>query len=439
RDDATAAALAELREAAGALPSPEAPVPPAELPAYIHAQNLVEADVVFQPDGPETHLDLLAEAYRIEPGDTDVLAAYAQYLTLLGLPGVAADLLWARVEADPGHREQSMLLGTVLLHKADADDLSRLAALVAPVDRAQAHWYRAHLAVTQGQWADCVRECEAIVTLDDSALNTRRMWAAAAVELGDFETAQRVWTELLDRVDPGEDADEARRAQSSDHWGLIVAATANGDWAAVRERCAFLGIGLATAEGPVDERWHPVELRHQGPEGRFAVYAVRTGPATAVVEAVTGPESPFNYGDLVVVDPTPLEEPPEDPERQETWHPSYAVVTVLQPGGYLPYVIDGVDPGERFGAFSEALRERGFGLWIYSGEEYLLTPPGASEPVPGVFAGIAVPPGVGAAEAGALLTELTAGWPHPLAWLDLAEAAGEDPAPHLKIIADYGL
>jgi hypothetical protein len=50
-----------------------------------------------------------------------------------------------------------------------------------------------------------------------------------------------------------------------------------------------------------------------------------------------------------------------------------------------------------------------------------------------------VPPTAGSAEADALLTRLTKRWKHPLAWLDLATAAGAETAPHEETVRRYGL
>jgi hypothetical protein len=59
-----------------------------------------------------------------------------------------------------------------------------------------------------------------------------------------------------------------------------------------------------------------------------------------------------------------------------------------------------------------------------------------------VFAAVAVPLGITAAEANERLRDLTATWPHPLSWLALAEAAGVDEselARHRTITATYDL
>lgn len=429
-----------MRRDAEAIAEPELPVDVERLPGYLEALGVAAPDGSYQPADPERNLDLLAVAHERAPDDPRVLGLLAQYLSVLGLPWKAARLLWERVEADPGNDDRNRLLGDVLLRGKDGEGIKRLAALVAPTDPAQAHWFRASWAADQAEWADVVRECAAVAALDDSVVNTRRMWAHAAREMGDFTTVQRLWTELLERTVDDEGAEDHLRAHPSDRWSLMIAATVNGDWAAVRAQCAVVGIELDSAEGVIDELWHPVELRYDRPDGRLTVLAVRTGPATARVESVTRPGAPLNHGDLVVIDPAALEPPPESEEEREGWYPPVAAVRLLQPGGYRTYFVDGVHPGgEALEAFIDALREGGYGVWIYTDEDYQVFPPGASETVTGVYAGVAVPPAAGAQAAHALLTKLTAGWEHPMSWHPLAVDAGQDVEHHAKVAEDYDL
>ncbi|HEY1175643.1 MAG TPA: hypothetical protein VGF17_05770, partial [Phytomonospora sp.] len=440
KDIPTMSDFLAVRRAAEALPAPDLPVTVEHLPGYLEALGVAGEDGSYQPADPEQNLDLLAVAHEQAPDDPRVLGLLAQYLSVLGLPWKAAALLWERVEADPGDDDRNRLLGDVLLRAKDGDGIKRLAALVAPADPAQAHWFRATWAADQGEWADVARECAGVVALDDTVVNTRRMWAHAARELGDFETSQRLWAELLDRASDAPDAENHLRAHPSDRWALIITATVNGDWAAVRAQCAAIGIELDTPEGVIDERWHPVELRYDRPDGRLTVLAIRTGPATARVESVTRPGAPLNHGDLVVIDPAVLEQPPEDEEDREGWYPPVAAVRLLQPGGYRTYFVDGVHPGaETLDAFIDALRENDYGVWVYTDEDYQLFPPGAEATVTGVYIGVAVPPAAGAEAAHELLTRLTTGWEHPMSWHSLAVDAGRDVEHHAKIAEDYDL
>ncbi|MEV0645256.1 hypothetical protein AB0I28_08320 [Phytomonospora sp. NPDC050363] len=439
KDTATGRDFIAMRRDAEALPAPELPVDVEHLPGYLEALGVAAEDGSYQPADPERNLDLLTVAHEREPEDPQVLALVAQYLSVLGLPWKAARILWERVEADPGNDDRNRLLANVLTRGRDAEGIARLASLVAPRDPAQAHWYRASWAAEQGEWAEAARECEALVAVDDSVVNARRMWATAARELGDFETAQRVWTEVLERTDD-EAESPVHHTQPADRWSLIIAATVNGDWAAVRGQCAEIGIDLDTPEGPIDERWHPVELRYDRPDGRVVVLAIRTGPATARVESVTRPGAPLNHGDLVVIDPAALEPPPEKEEDRDGWYPAVAAVRLLAPGGFRTYFVDGAHPGpEAFEAFLDALREQGYGVWLYTDEDYQIFPPDAEDTVTGVYTGVAVPPTASAAQAHRLLTELTKDWEHPMSWLSLAVDAELDADHHAKVAQDYDL
>jgi hypothetical protein len=274
------------------------------------------------------------------------------------------------------------------------------------------------------------------------------MAAAAATELGDHAAAQRFYQEVLEHAPPAEGTPpelQHRTVQPSDLWMLITAASANRDWAAVRSAGARLGLAFARPDGPVDEEWQYVIVRAQRDNGAPAdVPAVRTGPATARVLAVLGEDVPLNHGDVVVFTPELLEPAPEDDAPQhekERWRPVFRFLTLLDPAGYTTWFTDGAWPGdESWQALRRGLREHGFAVWAYSGDQYLITDPVTGDvTLPGLYAAVGVPPTASAAEADALLHRLTAGWPHPLSWLELARAASADPAPHEEAIQRYGL
>ncbi|MFD8788799.1 tetratricopeptide repeat protein [Kitasatospora sp. NPDC059599] len=442
RTDGVAEEVAALRAAAEALPQPELPVPPDELAAY-----LAEAGVPV-----ETGVDLVSVAldrYRGEQaGATGTTVQLATLLGGLGHARAAADLLWQRLEADPEDRELTGTLGEMLIGARDADGVRRLADRLAVTAPADAHWTRARWAVAESRWAEALEQCEAILALDDAVLNTRRLAARAATELGDHATAQRLHQELLERALPaGEVAEEEshRTVQEPDLWHLITAATANRDWAVVRSTGALLGIEFDEPDGPVDEEWQLVTVRATRTNGATAdLPAVRTGPATARILPVLGEDLTLNHGDVVVFAPALLERPPAedaDEEERQHWRPAFELLTLLDPAGYTTYWIDGGWPGdEPWGTLRERLQEAGYAVWAYSGDQYRITDPADDdETLPGIYAALGVPPTASAAEADALLHRLTGHWPHPLAWAALAEAAGADVARHEEIVERYGL
>ncbi len=465
RTDGVSQEVAALRAAAEALPEPELPVPPGELAAH-----LAEVQVPY-----ETGADLLSVAldrYRGEQaGATGLAVLLATVLGGLGHARAAADLLWQRLEADPEDQELAGTLGEMLIEARDAEGIRRLADRTAATAPADAHWIRARWAAAEGRWAETLEQCEAILALDDEVLNTRRLAARAATELGDHATAQRLYQELLERAlpagggpeggsedaaeeaseDASEDAaedgseDGHRTVQEPDLWHLITAASANRDWAAVRSAGTLLGIEFDEPEGPVDEEWQLITVRAARTNGATAdLPAVRTGPATARILPVLGDDLTLNHGDVVVFAPALLERPPAEDapeEEQRHWRPVFEMLTLLDPAGYTTYWIDGGWPGdERWGTLREELQEAGYAVWAYSGDQYRITDPAEDgDTLPGIYAALGVPPTASAAEADALLHRLTSGWPHPLAWPALAEAAGADLARHEEIVERYGL
>ncbi|MFJ9441858.1 hypothetical protein ACIRRH_08290 [Kitasatospora sp. NPDC101235] len=442
RTDGVSEEVAALRAAAEALPEPELPVPPGELTAH-----LAEIQVPY-----ETGADLLSVAldrYRGEQaGATELAVLLATVLGGLGHARAAADLLWRYVEDDPADRELTGALGEMLIEARDSEGVRRLADRVAVSAPADGHWIRARWAAAEGRWAEALEQCRVILALDDEVLNTRRLAAHAATELGDHATAQRLYLELLERAVPAGDAgdeDGHRTVQEPDLWHLITAASANRDWAVVRSTGALLDIEFDEPEGPVDEEWQLVTIRATRTNGATSdLPALRTGPATARILPVLGDDLTLNHGDVVVFAPALLERPPAEDapeEERQHWRPVFGLLTLLDPAGYTTYWIDGGRPGdEPWSALREELHEAGYAVWVYSGDQYRITDPAEDgDTLPGVYAALGVPPTASAAEADALLHRLTGGWPHPLAWPELAKAAGADLARHEEIVERYGL
>ncbi|MBO1415497.1 hypothetical protein [Streptomyces sp. FH025] len=442
RTDGVTEEVAALRAAAEALPVPELPVPPGELVAH-----LAEAQVPY-----ETGADLLSVAldrYRGEQaGATELAVLLATVLGGLGHARAAADLLWGWLDADPGSEVLTGTLGQALIEAGDADGVRRLADRLADTSPADAHWIRARWAAAEGRWAEVLEQCGAMLALDPTLVNTRRLAASAATELGDHATAQRLYQELLEHARPAEETapEEGHQAvRESDLWHLITAASANRDWAVVRTTGARLGMEFDAAEGPVDEEWQLVAVRTARTDGSpVDVAAVRTGPATARILPVLREDVPLNHGDVVVFGPALLEQPPAEDapeEERRSWQPVFGLLTLLDPAGYTTHWIDGAWPGdEAWTELRERLQEADFALWAYSGEQYRITDPAQEDgTLPGVFAAVGVPPTASAAEADALLHRLTGHWPHPMAWTSLAKAAGADVARHEEVSERYGL
>ncbi|GAA2838147.1 hypothetical protein GCM10010441_73090 [Kitasatospora paracochleata] len=436
RTDGVADRVADLRAAAEALPRPDLPVP---------AKDLVDWLGETGPD-PETGADLLAAALaELGERDTVLVANLAAALGSLGHARAVTELLWAQLELDPGHEDLVNLLGSVLLDAEDGDGVRRLADRLAATSPSDSAWLLARFAAAQGRWAEVGEHCAAVLAHEPEAINTRRLASSAATRRGDHAEAQRILEELVEHAlpDSGDTPPELahRTLRPADLWHLVTAASANRDWAAVRAAGARLDLTFTTDSGPVDEEWELITLRATRANGTTADLPVlRTGPATARVLPVLGDELPLNHRDTVVFAPALLNEPPA-PGQEEHWRPVFELLTLLDPAGYTTYWLDGGWPGdEPWSDLRTALQAEGYGLWAYSGDQYAITDPADEDgSLPGVYAAFGVPPTASAADADALLLRLTADWPHPLSWLDLAEAAGADPGRHREIVERYGL
>ncbi|GJF29688.1 hypothetical protein KNE206_23880 [Kitasatospora sp. NE20-6] len=437
RTDGVADRLAELRKTAESLPLPEVPVPAADLPEWLGGRQVTY----------EAALDHFAAASEESAEAAALLAPQtARALDALGHPRAAADLLWARVADDPADEQLRGMLGQVLIDAEDADGIRRLAELLMPEHPSEAYWLRARHAAAEGRWEETGEHCDSLLAYEPDALNTRRLAATAATRLGDHARAQRLYLELLEHAAPAgtEGEEEHRTVQEPDLWHLITAATANRDWAVVRSTGALIGIEFDAPEGPVEEEWQMVTVRATRTNGATVdLPAVRTGPATARIVPVLGEDVPLNHRDVVVFGPALLNERPDG--EDDDWQPVFGQLTLLDPAGYTTHWLDGAWPGDdAWYALREDLAGAGYGLWAYSGNQYRVTDPGAAgkdadEDLPGIYAALGVPPTASSADADALLLRLTASWPHPLSWLDLARAAGSDTARHEDIVRRYGL
>ncbi|MFD0276609.1 hypothetical protein ACFVHB_22260 [Kitasatospora sp. NPDC127111] len=448
RTEGVAEQVAQLRAAAEALPVPEPAVPPGELLAHLGAAGVPI----------ETGADLLSAALDTcrqgqagevdRAGVTGIAVQLAGVLGSLGHARAAADLLWQQLDADPADEDLIGMLGAALVEAGDGDGVRRLADRLAETSPADGHWVRARWAGAEGRWAEVVEHCEAILAEHPDRINTRRVAGAAATELGDHAAAQRYYQDLLTHALPVEGTPEEelhRTVQQPDLWHLITAATANRDWAVVRSTGALLGIEFDEPEGRVDEEWQLVTVRATRTDGATAdLPAVRTGPATARILPVLGDDLTLNHGDVVVFAPALLTEPPAEDapeEERRSWRPVFELLTLLDPAGYTTYWVDGGWPGdEAWNELREQLGRSGYAVWAYSGDHYGITDPEVDGgTLHGIYAAVGVPPTAHAADADALLHRLTGSWPHPLAWLDLARAAGADTARHEEVIERYGL
>ncbi|MBB6475111.1 tetratricopeptide repeat protein [Sphaerisporangium rubeum] len=423
--DGVAERVAELRAAADAATPLPAPGPQDELVAYFDAADGHNAD-------PERWVGWLAP---LSGTDLEATRRHTTTIAFLGYAPIGADLLWKQIvdSADPAQAEPDDVgyLTGVLIEAGQDERVERFAAMLPEPSR---HLALARLHRARERWEQVREEAAASVAAGAEggvALEAQRLLAGAAQQLGDNAEGAALLHKIV----------ESGASEEEDVWRMIVMATAAEDWALVRAGAAKLGMDVDGTEGPIEEEWHLVRVVLPVSDGsRREVLSVRTGPATARLLIPQPRGMDYNAGDIVVIDPRPLEPVPEDPQQQESFVIPFAAVSMLRPGGYTSWFFDGAAPGEDdWTEFNELMAERGWPMWVYSEDNYTVTHPTSGESLQGVYGWIAVPPGVEPAQLDAVLDDATERWSHPLAWLDLARAAGIEAERHERIIKEYGL
>ncbi|MBT2745329.1 MULTISPECIES: hypothetical protein [unclassified Lysobacter] len=409
-----------------ALDTAAAPRLPAEA-VYEHVRDDEGSD-------PEQDIELLLAAYRERPDDGPLAGLLGSAMIACGAREDAIAHLWEFVRRHPQSEDApaSQLLEQ-WLEQGDAEaEIGRLAALVEPARPAFAHWCRAQLAFAHERWNEVGEHVERLLSHVPDANGARRLWARAAMANRDFDRAVGLYAALAEQSEePG-----------GDDWDLMSAASAAGDWPAVRRSAARLGMQLSSEDGPVRESWGWLRLRYEHDGESYDCLGRRTGPVTAEVVAVAAPGRPQHVRDEVVFDAAPLEQAPEDEAEREHWLTPFRVLHTRHRADYRSWYVDGAHPGESaFEAMREALEAQQWSVWVRSGDDYRVRDPKQDEyaDLPGLYFFLATPPQVAPSQVDLRLLELTAGWEHPLSWLQLAEQAGADTDRHEAIVEAYGL
>ncbi|CAB5721789.1 Uncharacterised protein [Delftia tsuruhatensis] len=395
----------------------------------------------------ETVIQWLEQVHGQWPQDQAIAMRLAGALAGFGLGALARSRVQAMVQAAPDSVELQNHWFSLCF---DADDLAAIeeqARRIEPHLPAMAAWYRAKVAYREGRHAQVGPLIEQVLRHDPEAAPTRRLWADAAMQLKDFDTAvqqRRLVLQSEPEPEPG------RR------WELLIAATAAGQWAEVRSQARALGMELeecADEDSVVEEDWGLIYLRI-GEEGRTRdVLARRTGPATARIVQPSPRGFAQRVGDWVVFPPQLAEQPPEDEQELEHYLRVFVEpLHVLEGGGHGPsYMIDGQHPGEELlTAWRDQLEEDGWKTWQYSNDSYRITDPQAGDGgdededdgdgeggLPGLYLAVSAPAHVPAQQIERRIAALCHG--HPLCWLELARAAGQPTEWHEAMQERYGL
>ncbi len=399
------------------------PVPASSLLAFFSARP--------GPQNPEKDVALLRLAEAKRPDDASLTLALASAMQACGAFADAALVLRAAVERHPKDEECFSALLALLAQQEKTGHIRELAALFAPHRPDRAAWCLAFAAYSRGDWAQTIEQAGTVLKLAPEFHPARRLLAEAAMHRGEFTLALEQYRKLTRNADvPG-----------PDHWDLMTAAAAAGNWASVRETARVLNLEPAPVPPgeDADEDWGLARLCFFE-EGEWRGYIGRqTSPVTAKILAVAPRPLPQHVGDLVAFAARPL---PVEGEKSSGSIPAFRVAHTIRKGACTPWPAAGVDPGPASRAvFRDALHAAGISLWSETPENYRVRDPQNpdGEGLPGVCLYIVVPDAVPLEEADQLLARLTGDWPHPLCWLELATAAGADTAPHDAITKAYAL
>jgi len=403
----------------------ELPVPAAELLAHLKT---------IEQRNPEQDVELLSAACVERPDDTELVVITSEAMEACGAPTKAKDLLWDFLRRLPDSEAVALRLLDLSLRASDAQiEVERLAGFLDASQPLVARWCRARFAHQAGRWREVGELVDRMIELwpEMPLTGARQLAAHAAMADSNFERAVALRSALVERSEePG-----------GHDWDLMTAASALGDWATVRRSAARLGMTLTSDEGPIRESWGWVRLSFEE-EGRKRLYfGERTGPVTAQVVQVGPPNEPQHVRDEVVFDAKPLEAAPQDEEERKQWIVPFSVVHVSKRGEYVSWFVDGAHPGdEHFKAFRDELEAKAWPLWVMNPEDYAVNDPEhEGETLRGIYFFLATPAATPPSQIDATLRELTAGWEHPWAWRQLAQAAGTDADHHQHITDRYGL
>lgn len=382
---------------------------------------------------PEREAQWLLQAVAARPDDAALLDVAASALAACGAEEEALALLWAFVQRHP-HEDASPAysLMRLLVQRGDLGELERLVQHYQAQVPVFALWCQAQIAQKQSDWSALEQACSALLALSPGSHGARNLLAMALMAMQRFPDAAAQYRHLTEVLE------EPRSA----HWDHMTAASAARDWAAVRTSAAAVGMELDSTEGPVEENFGWVIIRCMDGGDPIEYYARRTGPVTARIVENAPANRRQRVDDWVVFDAELVHPAPEDEEERSRFMPTYAEVHLLESGGHAAsWLVDGVHPGEEaWAAFSDAVKDRGWKLWTHSADDYQLADTQADgAPLPGVLFTLAQPQEAPPLALHRFLLEATAGWPHRMCWLRLAEACGQDEQRHLDVIARYGL
>lgn len=292
-------------------------------------------------ENPEVNLVTLAAASRRWRLPTALVHGQAAALRALGRGEEIPPLLrtaWSENRGDP---ELLLELGFELLNQSRFDELGALASDAEEVLPLEADWLRAHGLLRRDDLVGARGLLEKNLGPPGETRGVRSLLIHVLRRAGDLEAALEHLNAVTEYEDPG-DAD----------WDRMVVATQLERWEVVRAAAARLELPVdAKGEGPIDERWGYCRVRRRAENGLLhTVTAERTGPVTAKVCEIAPSNEPQFFADEVVFEPTPLSARAVEDAREageELPLQEFDVITLVAPGHYRSFAIDGVHPGDK--------------------------------------------------------------------------------------------
>jgi hypothetical protein len=345
--------------------------------------------------------------------------------TLLPVDALAAELAAAALEDEDFVGFDALLARLGISGDARADR-ELVDGLVAARVLRHLHRMRAESLRMRGDRSAAERALRGLIDADVAT-------AWARVQLADLARTRGDWSAVLAELDLA----IGEMEPGSGDWQRMTAATLLGRWDVVRDSMTRLGLpSLDLDEGdsntPIDTDLGMIRCEFVEPEGvRRRYWTRRTSPCSGRVLELAFPDDPQHYGDQIVYEPTDLDADSDDEE-----HPlCFAVVAVVEPGGFRSFVVRGWDPGEQdFDALMDALGEEGFAVERITAPGRTGRDPRADEDdddaaeIPTLALLIALEVERGAEGIDALRTCLrgaTASWELPLLSPELDAAAGD--------------
>lgn len=313
------------------------------------------------------------------------------------------------------------ILGLLMRQNRHAE-VGRLYRMLEPEHPGLAIWALACRAHALKLWPELREHALRLETLMPEARRIKDFLSDAALAERDYSTLLKL------RL-------SQREAESNNdrHWDVMTAASLVGDWSEVRRTAALLDMTLMPGEGPVEESWGQIKLRHLDNGKWQHNYAERTGPCTARIISCAAIDQPQHVRDWVVFSPEPMEPPPDDDEARRQFIYTFEILHTLESGNFGPsWLVDGALPeAGKWEEIRAGLEADHFEWWITSPDDYTIYNPESDEyDLPGMYFLVAAPGHIPVTGLHEKLKTLTQDLPHPLAWPRLAKAADNDADVH---------